>query len=82
MSDGTYNISYRAKGFSPKAVEKKALARNPNMNITDAIIDLYKSVYNGENIEIDLAEAVPIFKFSKAFNVSSLSHFKRLMSRD
>jgi hypothetical protein len=81
MTDGTYNISYRAKGFSPKVVEKKALARNPGMNITDAIIDLYKSVYNGEKIEIDLAEAVPIFKFSKAFNVSSLSSFKRLMSR-
>jgi hypothetical protein len=81
MDDGTFNISYRAKGFSLKAIEKKALARNPGMNITDAIMQLYKSVYDGETIEIDLAEAVPIFKYSKVYTVSTLSTKKRTMQR-
>jgi hypothetical protein len=50
------------------------------MNKVDAIMELYKSVFNAEKIEINLAEAKPIFKYNNAnFQVTTLSLFTRTL---
>jgi hypothetical protein len=82
MEDGTENIVYRAKGITNEAIEHAAAKKYPNLNIVDAIFNSYKSIYNGEIFEADLCIGRPQFKFNKNFTVSTLTDFKRVISRD
>jgi hypothetical protein len=79
MQDNTFGITYRAKGITAEAIEKRATGRNPGMNTIDAIMELYKSVFNGEKIVINLAESKPMFKYDDHFQVRTLSSFTRTL---
>jgi hypothetical protein len=82
MSDNTENITYRAKGTTDLAIEYAAKEKYPDLNLVDAIFQLYKDIYNGEIIETDLCIGKPQFKINKNFTVESLTEFKRVISRD
>jgi hypothetical protein len=77
MDDGSENITFRSKGIPPKVIEKEAMRRYPVKNINDAIFELYRDLNNGEVVELNLADDVPIFKFHKDFKIESLKEFKR-----
>jgi hypothetical protein len=82
MNVNTENICYRAKGITNKALEHAAAKKYPNLNIVDAIFHLYKDLDEGKTIEVNLFIGRPQFKFNKNFTVSSLTDFKRVISRD
>jgi hypothetical protein len=81
MKDGTTNITFRSKGISPKALEVAAQKRYPFLNIVDAIWELYKYIYNGGSVYVDLCNGGPMFKFDKNFTVKSLPSFSRRIQR-
>jgi hypothetical protein len=82
MDDGSENITYRSKGIPPKVIEKEAMRRYPAKNINDAIFGLYHDLNNGEVVELNVADDVPIFKFHKDFKIESLKEFKRTVKNN
>jgi hypothetical protein len=81
MNDGSTNITFRSKGVSLKALEKGAQKRYPFLKLNDAILELYKYIYDGCTANIDLCNGGPIFKFDKSFTVESLASFDRRIHR-
>jgi hypothetical protein len=82
MKDGSENITYRAKGFNLKAIQKEAIRRNPQMNNVEAILQFYKDIYNGERIKLDNTDGGVIFKYNSKFEVKTLPSMVRTLQRN
>jgi hypothetical protein len=79
MKDKSENICYRSTGISPKAIEKSALKLDKNLNT--AVYKLYRDLYDGKYVEMDLLDGASVFKFNKDCTVESRSNFKRIIHK-
>lgn len=72
MNDGSNHI--RMKGVSSKAIEYKA------KELECSVSDIYKDLYNGKEVEFDLAKGGLILDFNSNMQVSVKSEFIRKVS--
>ena len=72
-SSGNIDYFVRAKGITQECIQRKATEYGGLMN-------LYKALYNGEEVIFDVADGTPSFKFNKDYTVTSNQHFCRKVS--
>ena len=75
LTDSSGNTDYfvRAKGITHECIQSKVTEYGGLMN-------LYKALYNGEEVIFDLADSTPSFKFNKNYTATSNQHFYRKVS--
>ena len=75
LTDSSGKIDYmvRGKGLTQASIKSAA-------DKLGGYVNLYTSMYNGEEATFDLADGAPSFTFAKDFTVSSNEHFYRKVS--
>ena len=63
------------KGITNESINAKANSLFPND--PDALMNLYKLIYDGDEISFDLTEGKASFKMNKNLTVSTLEKFVR-----
>ena len=72
-SSGKIDFMIRGKGLTQESIKRTAERKGGIMN-------LYKALFDGEEITFDLAEGTPSFTFTKDHQVISNEHFYRKVS--
>ena len=72
MSDGIIEYMFRGKGLTKQAIINKYTKEFDNDPIK-----LYEYLYNGNEVEFDLAENQTRFKMNKNMTVETIKNFKR-----
>ena len=75
LTDSSGKIDYmiRGKGLTQESIKAQAEKRG-------GYKQLYKALYNGEEVKFNLADGAPSFLFNKDFTVSSNESFIRKVS--
>ena len=75
LTDSSGKIDYMIRGKGLTQASIKAAAEKHG-----GYVNLYTSMFNGEEITFDLADGTPSFTFAKDFSVTTNEHFYRKVS--